>query len=84
MMTNLTAPRLELCRLVREHCYQAVQPVPTWIAGPAADEIVRLAQAALEVPIEEMASWFNLSDTVLANLRLAMMMTEQRLTDTVH
>lgn len=75
MTAAISSTRLELCRLVREHCYQ--------IAGirgtQSGDVYLRdLAQAALEVPIDEMADWFVMSDTVLANLRLAMTMTEQR------
>lgn len=75
-MTIPTQAQLELVRLVREHCYQMLIENGGWVLLDS--EVVRVAEVALEVPIEEMADWFNMSDTVLANLRLAMTMTEQR------
>lgn len=70
--------RLELCRIVREHCYQAEMPMMT---VPGDGYIVRLAQATLEVPIETMAAWFMLDETVMANMRLAMTMVQQTMSD---
>lgn len=73
-MTNLTEARLGLCRLVREHATQGAELV----GNGSGDVYVReLCTRVLEVPVEEMAGWFNMSDTVLANIRLAMAMVEQ-------
>lgn len=60
----LTEWRLELCRMVREHCYQTDSALPE-------------SELALEVPVEVMAQWFVRSDTVLGNIRLAMTMVQQ-------
>lgn len=74
-MSVVIAPaRLELCRIVREHCYQAEMPMMT---VPGDDYIVRLAQATLETPIETMAAWFMMDETVMANMKLAMTMVQQ-------
>lgn len=70
-MSAPTSTRLELCRIVREHCYQIVE-LPAY---PAVDEPLRTTcAAALEVSIETMAGWFMMDETVLANIRLAMTM----------
>jgi hypothetical protein len=74
----LTPERLELCRIVREHCYQAVVPMPHI---PQDDLVVELAEAALEVPIETLASWVRSSETMMGNIRLVMTMVQQQLID---
>jgi len=61
--------RLEMCRLVRESCYSLLSG-----RGDAG-----IAKVALEVPIENMARWFVRTETVLANMRLALSMVEQNL-----
>jgi hypothetical protein len=62
--------RLEMCRLVRESCY-------TTLAGWETDDPTVLA--ALEVPVEIMATWFVRTETTLGNMRLAMVMVAQNL-----
>lgn len=76
MTATIIPARLELCRIVREHCYQALMDNGGWV--PENPQVIKLAETALDVPVEEMASWFVMSDTVLANIRLAMAMVEQR------
>lgn len=74
MSAAITPERLELCRIVREHCYQAVAPM----AHIPQDEIVvELAETALDTSIEVMAGWFMMDETVLANIRLAMSMVAE-------
>jgi hypothetical protein len=68
--------RLELCRLVREHCYSALEST---LVHPDDGWGVLRAEAALEVPIETMAGWFMMDETMMANLRLAMTMVQDDL-----
>lgn len=79
MSATITPERLELCRLVREHCSgwvgQPAIPLHNWTEDELAER--RLCEAALDVPIEVMAGWFMMDETVLANIRLAMTMAEQ-------
>jgi hypothetical protein len=76
---NAISPsRLEVVRIVREHCAGIVDhPLPESRLGDAA--VSELAYAALDMPIEVMAGWVQLDETVMANIRLVMSMVRERL-----
>ncbi len=79
MRAQLTPERVELVRIVREHCTQCAE-----IVGNGSGDIWlrQLAEAALAVPIEEMAGWFDMRITVLDNIRLAMQTVADEMSST--
>lgn len=67
------AARLEVVRVLREQCSMVA-------SGPLHGDpwIVRAAEAALDTPVEEMAAWVDLGDTVMNNVRAIMRRVESQ------
>jgi hypothetical protein len=76
VVTTLTPARLEVVRIVREHCTTLVE-LPEY---PVVDvELRQLADTALDTPVEVMAGWVQMDETVMANIRLVMSMVRDQL-----
>jgi hypothetical protein len=77
-MIKLTELRLEMVRLMREHSYGMAD-----VENPTChdEETLQAAEWALDQPVETMAGWVDLSDTVMANLRQVYVRYQESLVD---
>lgn len=80
MSTKITSARLEMVRLTREHCYGVLDANHAFSVSFA--DMRPVAEALLDTGVETLASWVQLDETVLANIRLLIQMANTTMIET--